>query len=125
VTFIMGMFFRRVAARAGFWGILVGTLSTIVMYVLYKTGALPFFRSDIHYSEWSGIVGFTAGALAILIASRGQAPKRDEELHGLVWGMAIQDVSDTARYPWYKSPVVMGITAIVLGLLLYILLAVL
>jgi SSS family solute:Na+ symporter len=125
VTFIMGMFFKRVAARAGFWGILIGTLSTVVMYVLYKTGALPFFRSDIHYSEWSGIVGFVAGALAILIASRGQAPKRDEDLHGLVWGMAIQDVSDTARYPWYRSPVVMGIVAIVLGLLLYILLAVL
>jgi SSS family solute:Na+ symporter len=124
VTFILGMFFKRIAPRAGFWGILVGTITSVAMYILYKLGALPFFRSDLHESLWSGIVAFTAGAIAILIASRGQAPKPDEELHGLVYGMAIQDTSDTA-YPWYKNPVVMGTVAIVLGLLLYIVIALL
>jgi SSS family solute:Na+ symporter len=125
VTFILGMFFKRVAPRAGFWGILTGTTASVTMYVLYKTGVLNVFRSELHYSMWSGIVAFTAGALAILIASRGQAPKPDAELHGLVYGMAVHDPSDTVRYPWYKNPVVMGIVAIVLGLLLYIVIALL
>ena len=125
VTFIFGMFFRRAAPRAGFWGILVGTTAAITMYVLYKTGVLAVFRSEIHYSLWSGIVAFVAGAVAILVASRGQAPKPVEELHGLVFGMAIQDTSDTTRYAWYRSPVVMGTVAIVIGLSLYIVIALL
>src|SRR4051794_11394447 len=125
VTFILGMFFKRIPARAGFWGILVGTLTSVAMYIVYKSGGLPIFRSDLHESLWSGIVAFSAGAIAILIASRGQAPKPDEQLHGLVYGMAIQDVSDTAANPWYKNPVVMGSIAIVLGLGLYIVIALL
>jgi solute:Na+ symporter, SSS family len=125
VTFILGMFFKRIAPRAGFWGILVGTLAAVGMYILYKTGVLTVFRSELHESLWSGIVAFTAGAIAILVASRGQAPKPDEELHGLVYGMAIQDESETVRYPWYKNPVVMGTIAIILGLALYIVIALL
>ena len=46
-------------------------------------------------------------------------------LHGLVYGMAIEDASDTARYAWYKNPVVMGTIAIVLGLALYVVIALL
>jgi SSS family solute:Na+ symporter len=125
VTFIFGMFFKRIAPRAGFWGILVGTLSAVAMYILYKVGALPFFRSDLHESLWSGLVAFTTGAIAILIASRGQAPKPDDQLHGLVYGMAIEDASDTVRYPWYKNPVVMGTIAIILGLSIYVVIALL
>jgi len=125
VTFILGMFFKRIPARAGFWGILVGTLTSVAMYIVYKSGGLPIFRSDLHESLWSGIVAFSAGAIAILIASRGQTPKPDDQLHGLVYGMAIQDESDTTTYPWYKNPVIMGTVAIVLGLLLYIVIALL
>jgi SSS family solute:Na+ symporter len=125
VTFILGMFFKRVAPRAGFWGILVGTAAAVTMYVLYKTHVLNVFRSEIHYSLWSGIVAFVAGAVAILVTSRGQAPKPVEELHGLVFGMAIHDPSDTTRYPWFKNPVIMGTVAIVVGLSLYVVIALL
>jgi SSS family solute:Na+ symporter len=126
VTFILGMFFKRVAPRAGFWGILVGTSTALLMYVLYRTGAIEdWFRSTLHYSLWSGIVAFVAGALAVLIASRGQAPKPDAELHGLVWGLQIQDPSDTVKYPWYRSPVVMGSLVLVLSFGFYVVIAVL
>ena len=83
-AFIIGMFWKRASAGSGFWGILVGTVATIAMYILYRTGVLDVFRSGLHYSLWSGIVGLVAGGLALLIASWGQAPKPDEELHGLV-----------------------------------------
>jgi SSS family solute:Na+ symporter len=126
VTFILGMFFKRIAPRAGFWGILVGTLASVTMYVLYQADVLEgVFRSALHYSLWSGIVAFVAGALAVLVASRGQAPKSEEELHGLVYGLAIQDASDTVRYPWYRSPVVMGILILVLSFAFYVVIAVL
>jgi len=125
VTFILGMFFKRVAPRAGFWGILVGTTATVLLYILYKVGVLDVFRSDLHQSLWGGIVAFVAGGLAILVTSRGQTPKPDEELHGLVYGMAIEDTADTTVYGWYRNPVVMGSIAIVLGLGIYIVIALL
>jgi SSS family solute:Na+ symporter len=126
VTFILGMFFKRVAARAGFWGILVGTVASVSMYGLYQGGVIEgWFRSALHYSMWSGLVALVAGGLAILVASRGQAPKPDDQLHGLVYGMAIHDVSDTARHPWYRRPVVMGTIILLLSFAFYILIAVL
>jgi solute:Na+ symporter, SSS family len=126
VTFILGMFFKRVAPRAGFWGILIGTTASVGMYALYQGGVIEgWFRSTLHYSMWSGIVAFVAGGLAILIASRGQAPKPDAELHGLVYGMAIEDPSDTVRHPWYRNPVVMGTICLVLSLGFYIVIALL
>ena len=48
-AFIIGMFWRRASASAGFWGILVGTASSITVYLLYKGGVLSF-RSDLHES---------------------------------------------------------------------------
>jgi len=39
--------------------------------------------------------------------------------------MAIEDPSDTARHPWYRSPVVMGSLILVLSFGFYIVIALL
>ena len=46
VTFIIGMFWKRATAGAGFWGILVGTLGALGTYVFYKFIPVLEFRSD-------------------------------------------------------------------------------
>ena len=79
-AFIIGMFWRRASASAGFWGILVGTASSITVYLLYKGGVLSF-RSDLHESLWA-IAAFAAGALAMAIASSREPRKSDDELRG-------------------------------------------
>jgi len=112
-AFIIGMFWRRATGGSGFWGILVGTLSSITVYVLYQAGVLTF-RSDLHQSMWGAMTAFALGAVAMMIASRLQPPKSDEELHGLVHGLEIHDASDAVVYPWHKNPVILG--GIVLGL---------
>jgi hypothetical protein len=52
------------------------------------------------------------------------APKPLAELKGLVFGLQEQDVKTTGRIPWFKSPVLWGIGALVLCGLLYLYIAV-
>ena len=118
-AFIIGMFWKRATRSAGFWGILVGTTVAVVTYALYKTEVLHF-RSDLHETMWGSIFAFTAGAIAMVLASMREQPKTDAELHGLVWGMEIRDASAAVAYPWYRSPVALGVGVLVLCAALYI-----
>ena len=113
-AFIIGMFWRRASASAGFWGILVGTATSITVYLLYKGGVLSF-RSDLHESMWGAIAAFAAGALAMAIASSREPRKSDDELRGLVKGLEIRDPADTGRPPWYRSPLVLGLIVLAIA----------
>jgi SSS family solute:Na+ symporter len=119
-AFIIGMLWKRAAPRSGFWAILVGTSSAVLMYILFKAGLLPFFRSEIHETLWSAFIAFATGAIALVVTTIGQPRKTDEQLHGLVYGMAIKDVNDTRRYPWYNSPVPLGGILLVLCVVAYL-----
>jgi SSS family solute:Na+ symporter len=121
-AFIIGMLWKRASRSAGFWGILVGTVAAVIVYALYKAGALTF-RSDLHETMWGSIAAFTAGAIAMVLASMREQRKTDEELHGLVFGMEIRDASEAVAYPWYRSPVVLGVGVLVVCAVLYVLVA--
>jgi solute:Na+ symporter, SSS family len=123
LAFIVGMVWRRAGRGSGFWGMIVGTLVAFGTWVLYKVGVLSF-RSDLAETQWGAIAGFTTGLIAMVIASRFMAPKPLAELKGLVFGLQEQDVKTTGRIPWFKSPVLWGIGALVLCALLYLYIAV-
>src|SRR3954451_3527440 len=118
-AFIIGMFWRRASRSAGFWGILAGTVTAVIVYALYKLDVLHF-RSDLHETMWGSIAAFAAGGIAMVLASLREPRKTDEELHGLVYGMEIRDASDTAARPWYRSPVILGTGVLVLNAALYV-----
>ncbi len=118
-AFIIGMFWRRASKSAGFWGILTGTLTAVVVYALYKQDVLSF-RSDLQETMWGSICAFAVGAISMVIVSLIEQPKTQEELHGLVYGMEIRDASEAARYSWYRSPVVLGVGVLVLNAALYV-----
>ena len=123
VAFIVGMVWRKAGRGSGFWGMVVGTVFAFGTWVLYKQHVLSF-RSDLHETQWGAIVGFVAGLIAMVIATRFSAPKPLAELKGLVLGLQERDVQTTARIPWYKSPVLIGAGALVLCALLYVYIAV-
>ncbi|HEX9042218.1 MAG TPA: sodium:solute symporter family protein [Trebonia sp.] len=123
LAFIVGMVWRKAGRGSGFWGMIVGTLTAFGTWLLYKQGALSF-RSDLAETQWGAIFGFAAGLIAMAIATIFSPPKPISELNGLVLGLQRQDVQTTTRVPWYKSPVVIGIAALVLCALLYVYIAV-
>src|SRR6266487_2560341 len=120
VAFIVGMFWRKAGRGSGFWGLIVGTAFSFGTWVLYKLGVIDF-RSDIAETQWGAIFGFAAEALAMAIASIWSKPKPISELKGLVWGHAERDPATVGkRPPRYKSPLLWGIGALVISVLLYV-----
>ena len=119
-AFIIGMFWKRASRGAGFWGILAGTLTAVTIYILYQADVLTF-RSELHETMWGAILGFVAGAIAMVIASLRGERNTDEELRGLVYGMEIRDASEAVAYPWYRTPVALGIGVLIICVVLYIL----
>ena len=120
LAFIVGMAWRKVGRGAGFWGMVVGTLVSFTVWLLYKQGVLFTFRhSDLIETQYGAIMGFSAGLIAMLIATIFSTPKPVSELKGLVFGLAEKEVRATPL-PWFRSPVVLGIIALVVAVLLYV-----
>jgi SSS family solute:Na+ symporter len=121
-TFIIGMFWRRMTAAAGFWSLLSGTLGALATYLLYK-GGVVHFDSDLEESFWGAGIAFVAVAVVAAAVTLVTTPKRTEDLHGLVYGMTdagLADDSLAGDAAWYRSPVLLGSIAVVLAVLFYI-----
>jgi len=121
-TFIIGMFWKRMTALAGFWSLLAGTLVALATYLLYLADVIPF-NTDLEESFWGAGLAFVTVAVVALIVTPLTRPKPDSELRGLVRGVGDIDLrgdavaGDTA---WYRSPVLLGSIALALSVLLYI-----
>ncbi|GHJ14460.1 sodium:solute symporter family protein [Micromonospora sp. AKA38] len=121
-TFIIGMFWRRMSALAGFWSLLSGTVVAVVTYVLYKTGVISF-NSDLEESFWGAGLAFVTVAVVAAVITPLTRPKTDDELTGLVYGLSdttLADDSLAGDAAWYRSPVLLGVVAVVLAALFYI-----
>ncbi|RAO09645.1 putative sodium-dependent multivitamin transport er [Micromonospora noduli] len=121
-TFIIGMFWKRMTALAGFWSLLLGTLVSLSLYLLYKGGVVDF-NSDLEESFWGAGLAFVTAVVVAAIVTPLTSPKRDEELRGLVYGMGGVDLKGdllAGDAAWYRSPVLLGLIAVALAALFYI-----
>ncbi|MFY1624650.1 sodium:solute symporter family protein [Micromonospora sp. WMMD723] len=121
-TFIIGMFWKRMSALAGFWSLLAGTLAALATYLLYKAGVVHF-NSDLEESFWGAGIAFVTVAVVAAVVTPLTRPKRAEELQGLVYGMGGIDLKGdvlAGDQVWWRSPVLLGAIALVLAVLFYI-----
>jgi SSS family solute:Na+ symporter len=118
-TFIIGMFWKRMSPLAGFWSLLAGTVVALGTYLLYLADVLKF-NSDLEESFWGAGLAFVTVAIVAAILTPMTAPKRDEDLRGLVYGTAEIGELDAADKVWWRNPVLLGSVAVVLSLLFYI-----
>jgi SSS family solute:Na+ symporter len=118
-TFIIGMFWKRMTAVAGFWSLLSGTVVALGTYLLYLAGVLPF-DSDLEESFWGAGLAFVTVAIVAAALTPATRPKPDEELRGLVYGTADLGELDPEDRVWYRSPVLLGSIAVFLSVVLYI-----
>ena len=124
-AFIIGMFWKRASKSAGFFGILLGTIASITVYVLYKADVLSF-RSDLHESMWGGIAAFVVGAAAVVVVTMiEKRPKADDEMRGLVYGLTNTDQEGAVTYPWFNNVVVLGSIVLAMSVVWYVLVEVL
>jgi SSS family solute:Na+ symporter len=121
-TFIIGMFWKRMTAWAGFFGLVSGTFAALMTYLLYKGGVLKF-GSDLDESFWGAGIAFVTVMIVSVVVTLFTTPKPESELHGLVYGVGKTDLTGDALAgdrAWYRSPVLLGGIALVLAAALYI-----
>ena len=122
---LMGMFWKRATRAGGFWGLLVGTLTSIglwawvyvdpsaLRYVALSTDAKTM-AENMYRALWSFIVT----ALVTLVVSLCSAPRPVAELDGLVYGAT--KLPEEEPVPFYKNEWFWTVLAIVAFLALNI-----
>jgi SSS family solute:Na+ symporter len=112
-TFILGMFWRRMTAAAGWVGLLFGMISAIVVAFLSEdafgslsTGVLPLSGQGASFVAAG--TAFVVDIILSVIVSLVTEPKPHEELEGLVYSETPKESlvdEDAKDFPWYKRPV--------------------
>ena len=127
-TVVLGMLWKRATSAGGFWGLLLGTASSISMWAWVKIdpSALRYvalspnakaLAQDMYQALWS----FCVCVIVTVVVSYATRPKSDVELKGLVYGLtAVPSVGDIAIY---EKPVfwagVVGIIFVILNILFW------
>ncbi|MFE0463783.1 sodium:solute symporter family protein [Kitasatospora sp. NPDC058965] len=121
-TFLLGMFWKRTTPLAGGLGLISGTAAAVTIdqlvrhHVLHLSGQGPSFVA----ASAAFVVDIT---VSVAVSLRG-VPKPDAQLVGLVWSLTPRDHHAQAADPgdrgWYRSPVLLGVGALVLATVLNI-----
>jgi SSS family solute:Na+ symporter len=116
-TFIVGMFWKRMSAWAGFWSLLAGTVVALGTY------CCTCRRAEVQLRPVGELLGRRPG-LRHRRDRRGRrdagdAPEPDEDLRGLVYGPRSRRTR-RRRPGVVAQPVLLGLVAVVLSFLFYI-----
>ncbi|MBA2680213.1 MAG: Na+/galactose cotransporter, partial [Ktedonobacteraceae bacterium] len=122
---------KRVSPMSGVLGLAAGTLAAgIFHFVAFN---LPYFYPGGHIDPahaminaqmqnfYGAIAAFIADALVTVIVTYMGKPKPLSELGGLVWGVPdpnAPDPSKIAKPVWWRSPMVLGFSALGITVLL-------
>jgi SSS family solute:Na+ symporter len=118
-TFLLGMFWKRTTPWAAFFGLVCGTLASLAHFLMTNS-AMLHYPSMMAANFWRATIAWTVCFLVTIAISFITKPKPEEELRGLVWGMAIEE--EKVVLPWYKRPAVLGALVIVFTVVLNVVL---
>lgn len=109
-TVLLGMLWKRTTSKGGFWGLLTGTVSSILMYALVKVNpdwlryialspnAKPM-AEDLYRALWSCLLC----VLVTVVVSLFTEPKPPEQLVGLVRGLT--NIPREKNLPLVRRPI--------------------
>ncbi|NUS44380.1 MAG: sodium:solute symporter family protein [Mycobacteriaceae bacterium] len=103
-TFILGMFWKRMTATAGWAGLVSGTLAAVTVFVLHETDV--FHLSGQGSSFLAAGAAFLVDIVVSVAVSLATAPKPAEDLVGLVYSETPKaQLEEGAGVPWYRRAV--------------------
>ena len=120
-TFILGMFWKRMTATAGWTGLVAGTLSAIGIFILGETGVIDLPGQGVPFVAASA--AFVVDIIVSVLVTMVTAPRPAAELVGLVYSETPKDVfhdPDSAGKAWYYKPVPLATVALILTIILNI-----
>ncbi|TCC32467.1 sodium:solute symporter family protein [Kribbella sindirgiensis] len=109
-TFILGMFWKRMTAAAGWIGLVSGTTTAIVVFILSENGVINL------PGQGASFVGagaaFVVDILVSVLVSTMTRPKEESELVGLVYSLTPKEqrteVTLRGDHGWYRRPVLLA-----------------
>jgi len=117
-TVIFGMMWKRATPAAGFWGLLTGTASSVVMWAWVKVDptalhyiALSPNAKDMAENMYRALWSWCICAIVTIVVSYCTKPKPESELVGLVYG--IGEIPHETALPLWKRPIFWAAVVIV------------
>jgi SSS family solute:Na+ symporter len=93
-TVLLGMLWKRATPAGGFWGLLAGTVSSVAMWLWVKFNpaalayiALSHSAKDMAENMYRALWSWLICVAVTVVVSLLTAPRKDEELAGLVYGL--------------------------------------
>ncbi|GCF07818.1 hypothetical protein KDI_13820 [Dictyobacter arantiisoli] len=117
-TFLLGMFWKRTTPWGGFWGLLIGTICSIALWLMEQSLHLFSLGSSEGSSMWRALIAWVVCLAVTIIVSLFTKPKPDSELVGLVYSMTPK--ATVVETVWYKRPKVLAGAALLIFVVLNI-----
>lgn len=112
-TFLLGMFWKRTAPWAAFWGLLIGIVSAMVHYALTVNNTISY-PSVMAGNFWRATIAWSICFFATVSLSFVTRPKDPKELWGLCWGLT--SAAPQQALSWYKRPAILAVAVSILTL---------
>jgi len=129
-TFLLGMFWKRMTAQAGWTGLVSGTTAAIIVAILSEdalgsasTGVLSLSGQGASFVAAG--VAFVVDIAVSTVVTLFTESKPESELRGLVYSLTPKEERtdpNTAGAPWYQHPTKLAGVSLVLVIILNILL---
>ncbi|HVV09982.1 sodium:solute symporter family protein [Amycolatopsis sp.] len=121
-TFILGMFWKRMTKAAGWSGLVFGTVSAVVIFILSKNGTLDLPGQGTSFV--AAIAAFVVDIVVSVAVTYATKPKPEAELVGLVYSLTPKsDLKHEATGDdagWFRKPVLLAGIALVITIALNI-----
>jgi SSS family solute:Na+ symporter len=111
---LLGMFFKKITPTAAFWGVLIGMVSSFIMFLLLEIGWIgpsaitpSSAASDMSANFWRAIWAFLITGTITVAGSFFTAVRPESELKGLVKGLGSVEKAvkrKAAVYKFYRTP---------------------
>lgn len=112
-TFLLGMFTKWATPQGGFWGLLSGTLASLLHHAAYSSGMLPY-GSDMSANFYGAVFGWCICLIVTTVVSIFTRRKPVAELDGVVFSRRNLNAS-VLRGLWSVAAVI-GIICIALNI---------
>jgi SSS family solute:Na+ symporter len=128
---LLGMFFKWISPKGGFWGMLIGTVTSVGLFLAQNMGIIKasaiipayaevsekaFMAANFWRAWWAWLI---AAGVAILV-SFFTKKKSEQELEGYVQGLVKKEKIESEDVPIYKKTVFWAIISFVIFLFLNI-----
>ena len=130
---ILGMFWKFITPKGGLWGMLIGTIVAVLLFIAQETKIIPISfvipgsdgaaaQSFMAANFWRAVWAWLISTSTAIIISFFKQNKTDEELRGYVKGLVDKTETVEEKTTWNKKPEFWAAVTLIIFIVINILL---